>query len=285
MLNVSREAASGRCSSSPSTGQHPIANDPAYSGTFSQFSNISSTTNSRRSSPAPSIINNVAPPTSFPGRAGSAAAIRTNYTYTPNGRASSSLDFERPDPRKNTPPPPRVLSADASISTFNQSQSFTQSMGGYAYGATSNGHQGNGDANHTEGDNKAEEGGWWSSVYRGGSNETPTASSFSNVDAQDTGAESGGSGFISLMDGYNSFTPSPSVSTPANRKVEDADELDEDLGLGNSSHKKKKEKQGEDDGDEKKNEEKETKQEEAKKEEPKKPGMYTAYLRRAKADC
>ena len=76
--------------------------------------------------------------------------------------------------------------------------------------------------------------GWWSSAY--GNGPTPTASSFVKVDTPVTDS---GSGFISLMDTYSPFTPSPALSAaPSQRNgIAEEPENDDDLGLGNSSKK------------------------------------------------
>ncbi|EJD06041.1 uncharacterized protein FOMMEDRAFT_139329 [Fomitiporia mediterranea MF3/22] len=250
--------------SSPVAGEHPMA--PAYSGAFSHFSNISSTNNSRGSSPVPGLANNSAPPSTVAGRiAASSVTANSTSAYAPYNRASSAMGLERPDSRKNTPPPSRVLSADATKTSFGQSQSLAQAANSYGYGDYGNGHHfANGDANHQEEVNKpAEGGGWWSAAYGGADTATPTATAFSNADPHAIETESGGSGFISLTDNYNSYTPSPSTS----KKGDENDDFDEEdaLGLGNSTARKKKETPQEDeDGST------EVK-EEVKKEEPKKP--------------
>lgn len=236
--------------SSPSAAEHSMPNNPAYAGAFSRYSNISSTNNSRGSSPVPSFTNYSAPPSILPGRTGSAAGSRSVPTYSPSNRASPAFDYERPGSTKSVPPA-RVLASESST--------------GYGQEGVGNGHHlGNGTAVQGEDPKPQTSGGWWNAAYGGDNGPTPTASSFTPVDAQTSETDSGTSGFISLMDNYSSFTPSPSAATFTNKKVEEADDFDDELGLGNSTSKKNRQ---DDEGDSKKE------KEEPKKEEQKKTGQ------------
>ena len=216
-------------------GEHPLANNPAYSGTFSHFSNISSANTSRVSSPAPSFTNgNVVSgiPGVPPARSGSAMAMRpTAMSQIPMNRAASAMGYDRFE-AKVEHGVPRVFSADAGTTTFSQSQSFPSS---YNYmGMNNNNHTVNEDVTQ-KGEPQDQQGsGWWSSAY--GNGPTPTASSFVKVDTPVTDS---GSGFISLMDTYSPFTPSPALSAaPSQRNgIAEEPENDDDLGLGNSSKK------------------------------------------------
>ena len=150
----------------------------------------------------------------------------------PMNRAASAMGYDRFE-AKAEHGVPRVFSADAGTTTFSQSQSFPSS---YNYmGMNNNNHTGNEDVTQ-KGEPQDQQGsGWWSSAY--GNGPTPTASSFVKVDAPVTDS---GSGFISLMDTYSPFTPSPALSAaPSQRNgMAEDPENDDDLGLGNSSKKK-----------------------------------------------
>ncbi|KAL5511852.1 hypothetical protein ACEPAH_5070 [Sanghuangporus vaninii] len=231
--------------SSPSAGEHSSTNNPAYAGAFSRYSNISSTNNSRGSSPVPSFTSNSVPPSMLHGRTDSAAGFRSVPTYSPSNRASPAFDYERPGSTKSVPPARAVIS---------------DSSTGY-----SNEVLGNGSAVHGEHSQSQPGSGWWTAAYGNDNGPTPTASSFTNVDAQTSETDSGRSGFISLMDNYSPYTPSPSATTFTN-KTEETDDFDDDLGLGNNASKKKKGQKADENEDDGK-----TEKEEPKKEEPKKP--------------
>ncbi|KAL5529034.1 hypothetical protein ACEPAG_5008 [Sanghuangporus baumii] len=235
----------------PSAGEHSSTNNPVYTGAFSRYSNISSTNNSRGSSPVPSFTNNSIPSSTLPGRTGSAAGFRSVPTYSPSNRASPAFDYERPESTKSVPPA-RALTS--------------QSSTGYNHEVLGNGNYlGNGSAVHGEHSQSQPGGGWWSAAYGNDNGPTPTASSFTNVDAQTSETDSGGSGFISLMDNYSPYTPSPSATTFTN-KTEEVDDFDDDLGLSNNASKKKGQKaHGNEDEDDGKTEKEEPKKEESKK--------------------
>ncbi|KAL5533326.1 hypothetical protein ACEPAF_5102 [Sanghuangporus sanghuang] len=231
--------------SSPSAREHSSTNNPAYAGAFSRYSNISSTNNSRGSSPVPSFTNNSVPPSMLPGRTDSAAGFRSVPTYSPSNRASPAFDYERPESTKSVPPARALIS---------------ESSTGYSHEVLRNG-----SAVHGEHSQSQSGSGWWTAAYGNDNGPTPTASSFTNVDAQTSETDSGGSGFISLMDNYSPYTPSPSATT-FTKKTEETDDFDDDLGLGNNaSEKKKGQKAHENEDDDK------TEKEEPKKEDPKKP--------------
>ncbi|KAL5490502.1 hypothetical protein ACEPAI_5335 [Sanghuangporus weigelae] len=238
--------------SSPSAGEHSSTNNPVYAGAFSRYSNISSTNNSRGSSPVPSFINNSVPPSMLPGRTSSAAGFKSVPTYSPSNRTSPAFDYERPGSTKSVPPA-RILTSESST--------------GYNHEVIGNrNYLGNGSAVHGEHSQSQPGGGWWTAAYGNDNGPTPKASSFTNVDAQTSETDSGGSGFISLMDNYSPYTPSPSATTFTNR-TEEAGDFDDDLGLSNNASKKKGQKahenEDEDDG--------KTEKEEPRKEESKKP--------------
>ncbi|THH10201.1 hypothetical protein EW145_g1508 [Phellinidium pouzarii] len=223
-------------------GEHPSQKSPAYAGAFSHYSAISSTNTSRGPSPAPSFVNTGTISNGLPGRSDSPMAARSpTNSYALTNRASSAMGCSRPGSRKNTPPP-RVASANASTTSFVQSQSFSQAIADCGYGGiNSTNHATNGfGESPVDGEQQHSDTGWWSSAYGGDSNgPTPTATTFFSVDGQAIASDSG-SGFISLMDEHN-MTPSPSIVTPfvVNKTTDSDDYLEDDLGLGNASSKKK----------------------------------------------
>lgn len=234
------------------TQESARGNEP---GVFTHYSTISSATTSASPSPQPSHINPHTLPSAPPRRSGSAMAAHSSASpYVPIDRASSAMEYSRPDvPRPS--PGPRIASANASTTTFAQAPSFGQAVNGYG---PVNGHVSNYSSDtispKSSLDTTNEEGTqphaatWWGSSYTEDSSApTPTATTFVRVD--DPTVSSTSSGFISLMDDP-SFSVSP--SPPASRRepstpYEDDDE--EDLGFGNS---KKHEKEQEDDDSKKK---------------------------------
>ncbi|RDB21051.1 COPII coat assembly protein sec16 [Hypsizygus marmoreus] len=210
-----------------------------FSGTFSQYSTISSATPSARSSPVPSVVNvNVLPP----ARTGSAMSSHSPYAHHPQiDRASSAMDYTKRKPS----PGPRIVSANASTTTFSNSPSFGQALNGQrAY----NGYSPSEDlvtprpslTTNDEEESTVQVASWWgSSAYdEGPATQTPTAASFMRVDESAVAASP--DGFISLMDS-NSYSvglqAAPArTGTQLSPRVEEEDE--EDLGFGNSKRGK-----------------------------------------------
>ncbi|KAG6818100.1 hypothetical protein H0H87_000004 [Tephrocybe sp. NHM501043] len=205
-----------------------------FSGPFSHYSTISSTTPSARSSPQPSMVNlNVLPP----ARSGSAMAHISPNVNPPIDRASSAMDYSRPKP---SPPAPRILSANASITSFAHTPSF-----GQALSTQTNGYSPSDDlvtprpslvAEEDEG--TSQEATWWggTAYAEGPATATPTMSSFMRVDAGALPASASSDGFISLMD-ITSYAPRPTASSGSSAQASPHPEDEEDLGFGNSSNK------------------------------------------------
>jgi hypothetical protein len=232
---------------SPAPAQDSARNNEP--GVFTHYSAISSTTSSASPSPQPSQMNLHTLPSAPPRRTGSAMAAHSNASpYVPIDRASSAMEYSRPDARRPSPAP-RIASANASTTTFAQTPSFGQAVNGY--GAT-NGHVSSYSSDISpkssldttdEEENQVQTGTWWGSSYTEDlSAATPTAATFVRVDEAPASASS--SGFISLMNDP-SFSVSP--SPPASRREQSSsyeNEDDEDLGFGNSK-KREKEKEEE----------------------------------------
>ncbi|RDB24374.1 COPII coat assembly protein SEC16 [Hypsizygus marmoreus] len=169
-----------------------------FSGTFSQYSTISSVTPSARSSPVPSVVNvNVL----LPARTGSAMSSHSPYAHHLQiDQASSAMDYTKRKPS----PGPRIVSANASTTTFSNSPSFGQALNGQrAY----NGYSPSEDLvtprpslTTNDEESTVQVASWWgSSAYdEGPTTQTPTAASFMPVDESAVAALS--DGFISLMD-------------------------------------------------------------------------------------
>lgn len=249
------------------SSKHPedlMPNNPAYAGAFSQYSAISSTNTSKSPSPAPSFVNGGPTLQGLPKRSDSATGIRAlTHAYNPVNRASSAWDYDRPDSRKNTPPP-RVASAGASSSTFAQSQNFAKAMDSYSYGSGFNSRERADETDQDSNKERQQESGWWSSTAYESSAPTPTATSFFKLEDP---VNSTTDGFISLMDSSPSFAPSSSnySAVPSSKHMVD-DDFDDDLGLGNNVSKRKQELS---EGDKQSS----PQPVEPPKEEPKKPGL------------
>lgn len=220
---------------------------------FSHFSTISSTASSTSSSPQPTQMNyNVLPGSQHsslaPPRSGSAQAIRKiSNPQLQIDRASSAMDYR---PRKSSSPVPRIASASAATTTFQQATYGAYSPYGHMNGLTplpgisddpSEGAAESADAGNS-GDGNTATASWWGSSYAEDSSApTPTAASFHQLEP--SGA-SDSSGFVSLMDDPAlSLSPSPVPAPPPAGKsslsthIEEED--DDDLGLGNSTGKRK----------------------------------------------
>lgn len=213
-------------------------------GVFSHYSTISSATTSASPSPQPTQINNNTLPGAPPRRSGSAMASHSTVSaYAPIDRASSAMEYSRPDLRKG-PISPRIASASATTTTFAQAPSFGQAVNEYgAVGHVSNysndtvSPKSSLDTTNEEG-SRGQDATWWGSSYEDASVPTPTASTFLKVDEP---VSASSSGFISLMDDHSfSVSPSPAVSRQASSSY--AEEVDEeDLGFGNSKKHNQKE--------------------------------------------
>jgi hypothetical protein len=241
-------------------------------GVFTHYSTISSATTSASPSPQPSQINTHTLPSAPPRRSGSAMAAHSAVnTYAHIDRASSAMEYSRPDARRSSPGP-RIASASASMGTFAQAPSFGQVVNGY--GAT-NGHISNYlndtvtprsslDTTNEEVSN-APAATWWGSSYAEDSSApTPTAAAFMHVDDAPT---SSSSGFISLMDD-TSFSVTPSPTTSGREPSSSYEDDEEDLGFGNSRKREQ----------EKAAEESDKSSEAAKAVTPEQPGKHEADL-------
>lgn len=207
-----------------------------FSGPFSHYSTISSTTPSARSSPQPSVVNyNVLPP----ARTGSALAI-SSFIAPPVqiDRASSAMEYVRRKPS----PGPRIVSANASTTTFANSPSLGQVL------ANQKLHSGYSSPNEDlvtprpsvtsdEEEPTNHQATWWGSSAYDESNamQTPTAATFMPVD--ENAVTESSNGFISLMDTPSySYPTSPQVGNGSHNSHFDEEE---DLGFGNSKPKPK----------------------------------------------
>ncbi|KAG6866929.1 hypothetical protein C0991_003845 [Blastosporella zonata] len=213
-----------------------------FSGPFSHYSTISSTTPSARSSPQPSVVNlNVLPP----ARSGSAMAHITPHVNASIDRASSAMDYSRPKP---SPPAPRIASANASTTSFAHTPSFSQALNSQK---SSNGYSPSDDlvtprpSLVAEGDEgTVQEAIWWggTAYAEGPATATPTMTSFMRVDEGAISASASTDGFISLMDNVSSYSPGLTASSRSSAQASPhPDEDEEDLGFGNASHKPQQE--------------------------------------------
>ncbi|KAI0709341.1 Sec23-binding domain of Sec16-domain-containing protein [Earliella scabrosa] len=196
-----------------------LEHQQSYSGPFANFSSISSTTTSAYPSPHQSVTDLTdVPPAAPPFRTGSALANRPpSRAHVQINRASSAMDYARPGgPYGN---------GYAPVQGFDHLRPEANSHG------------------DVSGHSKPPS----SSAWGWGASEsevaTPTASSFVNLDDQPSSLNTN-SGFVSLMDDNMLSTPTVSMSyssnpTPRASQQNFADEDDDELGLGNSSHKRK----------------------------------------------
>lgn len=229
-------AGENEASSLPPEDASVAVSNNSYTGAFSHYSNISSTTPSTSPSPAPSMHNTAVTSEIYQRRSGSAMAIRQSPpTQIPTDRASSAMDYRRPgDTRQD---PHRMTSVDSTIGRLAQTRSFSQAMEG-------SGHVGNGSLHQPETNEGTEDvntdasgGGWWSAAYGDSNGTTPTATSFFKVEnSQD--AASPTSGFMSLMDTVTpQFSSSVSSARTSPTKASFVDDDIDDLGLGNSNNR------------------------------------------------
>lgn len=231
----------GEADPSPPTAQEgPLPEAPrVHAAAFSHYSAISSTNTSKSPSPSPSLSNGAPVYGSLPKRTGSAmSAFSVPKTRSPIDRASSAMDHVRPSSRKNTPPP-RVASADAATTTFAQSQYFSQAVRGnhHLSGVSELDGPSSGDLEDPEeGGQPRDSGSWWGSSYAAESDgATPTATTFFKLDAPVDVSESG---FVSLMDAQQNHANL--IVNGNSRTTVDEEDIDDELGLGNSKAKKEK---------------------------------------------
>ena len=227
-----------------------LEHQQSYSGPFANFSSISSTTTSAYPSPHQSVTDLTdVPPAAPPFRTGSALANRPpSRAHVQINRASSAMDYVRPFQQRRGSPIARVASANAA--TFADAPSYGQARPGGPYG---NGYAPVQGFDHlrpeanSHGDVSGHSKPPSSSAWGWGASEsevaTPTASSFVNLDDQPSSLNTN-SGFVSLMDDNMLSTPTVSMSyssnpTPRASQQNFADEDDDELGLGNSSRKRK----------------------------------------------
>ena len=227
---------------SPNEEATAVNNSNSFTGAFSHYSSISSATTSTSPSPAPSIHNTSLIAEIHQRRSGSAMAIRQSPpTQLPTDRASSAMDYRRPSDNKHFPH--RMGTVDSSLNRFAQPLSLSQAMESSNQVANGKPVIAENNTADTAGPD-SEGGGWWSSAYGDSNGATPTATTFYKVDdAQLNSTTSPNSGFISLMD---NMTPQFSASASSTRTsptktsfVED--DLEDDLGLGNSKKRPSKE--------------------------------------------
>ncbi|KAI0306558.1 Sec23-binding domain of Sec16-domain-containing protein [Multifurca ochricompacta] len=215
------ELVAGGDESPTANGDTTPHENKAFAGPFSHYSTISSSTTSKASSPQPTIVNhNVLADveSKFPRRTGSAQAIRLNPQVQID-RASSAMEY-RPTHR-NSSPAPRIASANAATTHFSRvglnHSGYPQANTTYSVYQRPEDELSSPDLNT---------GTWWgSSSAEDSTTATPTVTTFPND------RPSPQSGFVSLMDA----PPMPAI--PASAFVIHDD--DGDLGLGNSSGKRK----------------------------------------------
>lgn len=231
-----------------------------FVGPFAHYNTISSTTSSARSSPAPTFVT---PAYALPPRTGSAMSNKAPYGYGID-RASSAME---PIRRKHSPqplvppphslPPAQAMSAGATMTSFPSIQ--TQ-LGNYSHGNSSGSPYSNGyspgsdlqtprPSNHNSdyvGDEaNVQEVTWWgSSAGYGNSNDngkTPTVAHFEKVEETHVSVDNNGF-FSPMMNQTFSIGPhSSSSSTPVSGRGQSSsyeEDVEDDLGLGNSSKKK-----------------------------------------------
>ncbi|KAG8924904.1 hypothetical protein FRC01_010910, partial [Tulasnella sp. 417] len=229
----------------------------AAAGPFAQFTVISSANTSPNASSAnlstmasPPTSGLAPPPNGAPRRSGSAMAVRGPFGmyggFAPPDRASSAMDM-RPDPLSPmTPAGFQVLSANAATTFYEADSAYRGAADSAAASSMT--------ASLSSETERPSYGSWYDSGSQGddASKDTSTAT-FYSVPAE--GGDTGG--FISPMDSFSGGPTSRAPShhsTPRSMSVVPLEEEDEeDLGFGNSSHKKKQASKAEDaDAEEKK---------------------------------
>ncbi|KAF9227903.1 hypothetical protein BS17DRAFT_764261 [Gyrodon lividus] len=234
-----------------------------FAGPFSTYSSISSATTSACPSPPPTMVNSHSMSvTQPPRRSGSAMALPSTQTHVPIDRASSAMEYYRPT-RKASPAPLRTAplhSIGYPYSPYAAQMSGHTIASAYvpAYGSEPSSRKTSLEMTAEEGSEAQsavqdelhyqqqdgvggnqqpqESGSGWNSLGSADSAPTPTAATFHHVREL-------GDGFISLMDDPTlSVVSNPSISSSSHERVESGSEYEEDdLGLGNSVHKRKQE--------------------------------------------
>lgn len=211
----------------------PREHDRAFSGPFSHYTQITSTTPSAVPTPQRSMtdLTEVAQAPTPPYRSGSAMALRPPASHIQINRASSAMDYIR----RKASPVPRVSSANAVTPSFADYTPHSSANGFATYpSATSMSYQGSANEDISESSAEAEPTGarvaaWWSDPADSGV-PTPTATSFTHVNG--AASESNGE-FISLMsDSAHAVTPIP--PSHSSQYGNGGFDEDDDLGLGNS---------------------------------------------------
>ena len=220
--------AGGDDSHTPNGDTTPHENG-TFTGPFSHYSTISSSTPSKAPSPQPTVVNHnvlVDTQNKLPLRTGSAQAVRMNSQIQID-RSSSAMEY-RPAFR-NLSPVPHTVSASAATTQFPRASS---NSGYPRTNLTNSAHQ---RPENESSDVGYRAGPWWdSSSPDDSSTTTPTISMFSN------NGSSPPSGFISLMDAPSSrATPTSNVPTRSSTLTTHDEGDDDDLGLANSSGKPK----------------------------------------------
>ena len=229
-------------SPNPAEGSSKV---PTFSGPFTQYGEISSVNNSNIPSPQMSSTNLAqmqaqAQPAAPPFRTGSAMALRASTTSPAQiARASSAIDYLR---RK---PSPVHRASSASVSPAMGLSARTQPTYGYPNGFASPSNPDMSTPTVQEEAPVTSNGPTVASWWGGGESEsaTPTATTFAQPD--EPLQQSSSDGFISLVDtpGFSgpSSTTTAQFTAAAHAQSIGQDELDEedDLGLGNSSNRKK----------------------------------------------
>ncbi|KAF8844945.1 hypothetical protein BDN67DRAFT_1007736 [Paxillus ammoniavirescens] len=232
-----------------------------FAGPFSTHGSISSTTTSACPSPPPTMVNSHSmSATQPPRRSGSAMALASSaQTHVPIDRASSAMDYYRPT-RQASPAPPKTAplhSTGYPYSSYAAQRSGHGVANAYvpAYGSEPSSRKTSLEMTAEEGSEPQsaaqeepyhqqqegvennqqpqESGSWWNSLAD--SAPTPTPATFHHVSGL-------GDGLISLMDDPAlSVASNPSVSSSRQRVERGSEDEEDDLGLGNSTHKRKQE--------------------------------------------
>ena len=201
------------------TAEETKSRDHPFTGPFAHYSTISSTSPSARSSPQPSFTNlNVPPP-----RTSSAMATPSEYPLVQIERSSSALGYvqQRPGIHTSTPSFSSSQSSPTGFSAESQVQLHDP------YGPRS---QQNLTVDIAE---TPVQGTWWSSGADG-SNRTPTATTFMQID--ESVIQPNTDGFISFMDSHP-YSAGPQQLKRETSSFSQQEDEDSDLGLGNSKPK------------------------------------------------
>jgi hypothetical protein len=223
------EFVAGGDDSPTSNGDTTPHESRTFGGPFSHYSTITSSTTSKAPSPQPTTVNQYAlsdTQSKLPRRTGSAQAVRLNPQVQID-RASSAMEY-RPIHR-NSSPTPRIASASATTTHFAQASS---NYSGYPLTNSTNGLYQQLENEASDGDSRG--GAWWDSSNTEDSSSTPVVTMFPSDHSSPP------SSFMSLMDTAPvPAIPASSVPTRSSSLATYDDEGDDDLGLGNSSSKRR----------------------------------------------